>query len=65
MTHTISEKNVRPFVRPSVHNRTQYSHKPIYGFGRGRQAILNDMTFKVIGGQGQGHGPVKVIEKVK
>ena len=58
MTHTISETN----VRPSVHNQTQCTHKPIDGTGRGRETILNDMIFKVIRGQGQGHGPVKVAK---
>ena len=63
MTRTISEKmSVHPSVRPSVHNQTQCSHKPIYGIGRGRQAIRNDIIFKVIRGQGQGHGPVKVAK---
>ena len=49
MTHTISENmSVHPTVRPSVHNQTQCSHKPVCDIGRGRQDMRYDMTFKVI-----------------
>ena len=53
MTHTISENM-------SVHNQTQWSHKLICDIGRGRQDMRNDITFKVI--QGQGHGPFTVAK---
>ena len=47
-------KNVRPSVRPYVHNQTQCSHKPNSGICWGRRDIHHNMTFKVIRGQGQG-----------
>ena len=59
MTHNISENMS---VHPSVHNQTKCSHKPVCDIGRGRQDMRNDMTFKVIRRQGQGHGPFEVAK---
>ena len=47
--------SVLPFARRYVHNETQHSYEPIGDIGKGRLAIHDDMTFKVIRGQGQGH----------
>ena len=47
--------SVRPSVRPSVHNQTQWSHMNYSDMNRVRWDKSNDMTFKVIRGQGQGH----------
>ena len=46
-------------VRPSVHNETQWSHMVNSGVERGRLDKWNDISFKVIKGQGQGHKAVK------
>ena len=57
------DKNVCPSVNTSiVHNETQCSYKPIGDIGRGRLAIHDDMTFKVIPGQGQGHRAPKDVK---
>jgi len=48
-------KNVHPSVHTYVHNQIQCSHKPNSGICYGRWDIHDDMTFKVIRGQGQGH----------
>ena len=49
--------SVRPYVRMYVHNRTQCSHKPIYGISRGRQVILNNILGIVVDYYNMGQYP--------
>ena len=53
--------SVRPEVRTSVcPTHLQGSHMNHISLDGGRWDKSNDVTFKVIGGQGQGHGPLEV-----
>ena len=51
--------SIIPSVRRYVHNETQSSYKATGDIGGGRLAIHDDMLFKVIRGQGQGHRAAK------
>jgi len=46
-------KSVRPSVRPSVHNQTEWRQITNSGMDRGRWDIHNDITFKLVQGRGQ------------
>ena len=54
--------SVRTYVRTSVHNQTQCTHINYICMDRGQWDKSNDIGFKVIQGQGQGHGGVKVAK---
>ena len=53
---------IQPVRCPSVHNQTQCTHMNYICMDRGQWDKSSDIDFKVIRGQGQGHGGVKVAK---